>query len=129
MTDWIPPEPTISPETAPYWKAARERRLVIPRCRACAKTHFYPRGICPFCYATDLEWIEASGKGTIYSFSHMRVGDPPYVMAFVTLAEGPTMMTNIIGSEPEKLAIGDDVKLTFMASEGETPYPVFEKLV
>jgi uncharacterized OB-fold protein len=128
MSDWIPPEPARSSETAPYWQATQQHKLILPRCCACGRTHFYPRGVCPFCYSTDLDWIEASGKGTIYAFSHMKVGDPPYVMAFVTLAEGPTMMTNIVESDPEVLAIGDNVELTFLSSEGETSYPVFRKL-
>ena len=59
------------------------------KCTAAAELHHYPRAICPFCFSDKTEWIEASGKGTIYSYSVMRRAPVPYAMAYVTLAEGP----------------------------------------
>lgn len=107
-----------------YWAAAREGRLLLKRCRACDKTHYYPRAQCPFCLADEGEWIEASGAGTIYSWSVERRAQPPYAIAFVTLAEGPTLMTNIVDCDLDGLAVGQRVRLVFDTRDGQ-PVPVF----
>lgn len=108
----------------PYWAAAREGRLLLKLCRTCGKTHYYPRPICPFCMSADTTWKEATGEGTIYSWSVERRATPPYAIAFVTLAEGPTLLTNIVDADLDALAIGQPVKLGFATREGQ-PVPVF----
>ena len=97
----------------------------MPRCTACGEYHWYPRSFCPFCHGHDLEWPQASGAGTIYSFSIMRRAEVPYVVAFVTLAEGPGMMTNIVGCSPGAVKIGLPVCLAFSTSAEGEPFPVF----
>src|SRR5215472_6430412 len=67
----IPPPP-VNPETKPFWDAAAQGRLLIKRCTACDEPHWYPRAICPFCGSERTEWMEASGHGTIYSYSVFR---------------------------------------------------------
>ena len=69
------PPPPANPETRPFWDAAAQGKLLIKRCTACGEAHYYPRTICPFCFSDKTEWVEASGKGTIYTFSVMRT--PP----------------------------------------------------
>jgi uncharacterized protein len=108
----------------PYWVAARNGKLLLKRCGTCGKKHYYPRPICPFCMSDNTEWLEASGNGTIYSWSVERRATPPYAMAFVTLAEGPTIMTNIIDADLSDLAIGQKVKLAFEMRDDQ-PVPVF----
>ena len=83
---------------------------MIKQCAACGKAHHYPRSICPFCFSDRTEWTEASGKGTIYSYSVMRRAPVPYAIAYVTLPEGPTMLTNIVDCDFDKLKIGQAVK-------------------
>ena len=61
----------------------------------------------------------------IYSFSVMRRADPVYVIAYVTLAEGPTMMTNIVDCDPDALRIGDEVEVAFVRTEGGAALPMF----
>jgi uncharacterized OB-fold protein len=117
--------PEQSPETKPYWDAATQGRLLIKKCNACGELHYYPRSICPFCFSADTTWVEASGKGTIYSYSVMRRVPAPYVVAYVTLAEGPTMITNIVDCDPNALKIGDAVKVTFKPSDGGPSVPMF----
>jgi len=119
------PAPKINPETAGFWSAASEGRLVIGRCRACNEAHFYPRSICPFCFSDNTILETAVGKGTIYSFSIMRRVPVPYVMAYVTLEEGPTMMSNIVDCDPEAVRIGQAVQLIFKPSDGGPPVPMF----
>jgi uncharacterized protein len=118
------PAPPITPESAPFYEAAAEGRFLIRRCTQCRKPHWYPRAVCPFCFGAT-EWEEASGKGTIYSYSVMRRVSPPFCMAYVTLAEGPTMMTNIVDSDLDALSIGQDVTLVFKPSENGPPVPCF----
>ena len=109
---------------APYFEAATEGQLLLKRCADCDKTYYYPRPICPFCMSDDTTWVEASGGGQIYSWSVQRRADPVYVIAFVTLDEGPTMMTNIIDCDLDSLEIGQKVSLVFEQREGQ-PVPVF----
>ena len=117
--------PDQSPETKPYWDAAANGHLLIKKCNACGEPHFYPRSICPFCFSGDTTWVAASGKGTIYSYSVMRRAPAPYVVAYVTLAEGPTMITNIVDCDLNAVKIGQAVKVTFKPSDGGPPVPMF----
>ena len=118
--------PAVNPETRPFWDAAREGRFLVPFCAACGRAHWYPRAICPFCASDKVEWREASGKGTIYTFSVMRRVKEPYAIAHVTLAEGPTMLTNIVNCDFDKLHIGQPVAVVFQETEGGPPVPMFK---
>ena len=132
MTDTpTKPVPPIDPWTQPYWDAAAEGRFVIQRCRACERAVFYPRQWCPHCGAEDLDWIEASGRGHIYSYSVVRNYPPsafadavPFVIAIVELEEGPRMMTNIVDADPEQVACDLPVEVAFMDRDGVS-LPVF----
>lgn len=114
------PELEMTVETAPYWTAAAKGKLVLPRCQTCGHVIWYPRTFCPRCGSTDVEWIAASGRGTIYSYTVVRqsqgrfAGAVPYVLAYVELTEGPRVLTNITG-EVDGLAVGDGVEAFFDA--------------
>jgi len=118
--------PAVNPETKLFWDAAREGRFLVPFCSACSKAHWYPRAICPFCTSDKVEWRQASGKGTIYTFSVMQRVKEPYAIAHVTLAEGPTMLTNIVDCDFDKLRIGQAVAVIFQETEGGPPVPMFK---
>ncbi|HKM88168.1 MAG TPA: Zn-ribbon domain-containing OB-fold protein [Xanthobacteraceae bacterium] len=117
--------PVVTVETQTFWNAARENRFMIPVCTACGKPHWYPRAICPFCASEKVEWREASGRGTIYTFSVMRRVKEPYVIAHVTLAEGPTMLTNLVDCDFDRLRIGQPVAVVFKETENGPPAPMF----
>jgi uncharacterized OB-fold protein len=117
--------PVVTVETQAFWNAARENRFTIPVCTACGKAHWYPRAICPFCASDKMQWRDASGKGTIYTYSVMRRVKEPYVIAHVTLAEGPTMLTNIVDCDFDKLRIGQSVAVVFKETENGPPVPMF----
>lgn len=125
MADRVPDDPPLTPESAPFYEAAREGRFMLRRCGGCGKTHWYPRAVCPHCFG-ETAWEEASGTGSIYSYSAMRRADPPYVIAYVTLAEGPTMMTNLVDCDPDALAIGQEVELAWVPSASGIPVPCFK---
>ena len=112
--------PAPDHETQPFWDAAREGRLLIKHCDACAKYHFYPRPFCPHCWNETVEWVEASGRATLYTWSVVHRNDlppfgerVPYVAAVVDLAEGPRMMTNIVDCEFDALEIGMQLEALF----------------
>jgi uncharacterized OB-fold protein len=119
------PAPEANPETRPFWEAAAQGRLLIKTCASCGQPHYYPRSICPFCGSDATEWLTASGRGTIYSYSVMRRVPAPYALAYVTLDEGVTMMTNIIDCDLDAIRIGQRVQVVFKPTEGGPPVPMF----
>jgi len=119
------PAPEVYPETRAFWDAAARGKLVVKRCADCGEHHHYPRTFCPFCFSARTEWREAAGTGTIYSYSVMRRAEVPYVIAYVTIDEGVTLMTNIVGCDVDTVRIGQRVKVVFIASDGGPPVPMF----
>jgi uncharacterized protein len=126
------PVPVPTQETRPYWEGCKRHELRIQRCTACGHYQFYPRLYCDKCFSDDVEWITASGRATVYTFTIVHrppsdafKGDLPYVVALVKLEEGPSMMTNIVGCPPEQVAIGMAVKVTFDDLTDEITIPKF----
>jgi uncharacterized protein len=117
--------PLVTAETKAFWDAAAEGKLMIGKCGACGKLHYYPRAICPFCLSDRTELQQASGNGVIYTYSVMRRAPIPYAIAYVSLAEGPTMMTNIVDCDLDQIRIGQAVRLVFKETEGGPPVPMF----
>lgn len=117
--------PIMDAATEPFWNAARDGILKLRRCTECARVHWYPRALCPFCMG-DTEWIPASGHGTIYSVTVTRKAGPvPYALAYVKLEEGVTLLTNIVDCDLDALRIGDRVRVTFKPAEGGSAIPMF----
>src|SRR5919197_4145502 len=107
------PAPQLSPDTAPFWEAAAQGKLLLKHCGACGQAHYYPRPLCPFCFSDRTEWRAAAGTGAVYSYSVMRRAEVPYAIAYVTLDEGVTMMTNLVGCNLDAIRIGQRVKVVF----------------
>ena len=116
------PKPMVQPDTLAYWQAADEGRLLVKRCTACGEFHHYPRDICPHCLSDATEWVQAAGTGTVYSFSTMGSDERAYTLAYITLDEGPTMLSNLVG---EDFAIDQRVRVVFQPSEGGHAVPMF----
>jgi uncharacterized protein len=118
-------------DSRPYWEGLTQGELRIQRCSSCSKAVFYPRSICPHCFADQLSWIVASGKGTIYSYTvaHQAFGafaaDIPFVIAIVELEEGVRMMTRVINAPRERVAVGAAVEVTFESVGEELTLPYF----
>ena len=117
--------PLVLPDTLAYWQAADEGRLLVKRCTSCGEHHHYPREICPFCGSDATEWQPATGLGRVYTFSTMGEGDAAYTLAYVTLDEGPTMLTNLVGPGP--YACDQRVRVQFLPSAGGHAVPVFAR--
>ena len=116
------PRPTPSPLTRPFWEGTRRGKLMLPHCLACDRVHWYPRYLCPFCHATDIDWMEASGEGRIHTYAvqHRAFGgwaeETPFVTAYIDLQEGDRMATVLRGVDPlapEDIKIGAPVRVEF----------------
>jgi len=111
-------------DTEIFFEAAREGRLLLRRSRLTGKAHWYPRPFCPD-DGSETEWFEASGDAEIFSFTVV-AGSEPYVVAYVTLAEGPRMLTAIVDCEPQALHVGQRLSLTWRETTNEgQPMPCF----
>lgn len=124
------PRPT--PDTRPYWDGAAAGELRLPRCMDCDLVFFYPRSICPHCSSTAVDWFTASGRGTLHSYliSHRPArgfeDEVPYAVAVVELAEGPRMMSSIIGvpNDPDHLVLDMPLEVVF-EHHGDVAVPKF----
>jgi len=128
----VKPVPVPTKETKPYWDGCKKHELHIQKCVACDHYQFYPRLYCTACMSDRVEWVKASGRAKVLSFTIVYrpvtqafAGDVPYVVALVTLDEGPQMMTNIIGCPPEQVKIGMPVRVTFEDWTEEISVPKF----
>lgn len=120
------------PLTKPFWDAAKEDRLVLPRCTDCNRVHWYPRWICPFCHSTNIVWEAGSGVGYIHTFAvqHRAFGgwaeETPFVTAYIDLAEGDRMFTVLRGvdpTKPESIKIGAKVQIEFEPASADVHIP------
>ncbi|WP_296596179.1 Zn-ribbon domain-containing OB-fold protein [Phenylobacterium sp.] len=120
------PAPPVTVESKPFFDAAEQGKFLIKRCTACGEAHWYPRSMCPFCHSDQTVWEESPGEGVVYSFSIMRKSPTgPYALAYVTLNEGPNVLTNVVDVAPDDLKIGMKVKVKLQPTEGGPPVPVF----
>jgi uncharacterized OB-fold protein len=130
------PAPFVQPEIRTFWDATAEGKLLLPKCTDCGTLIWFPRPFCPECASTSVEWIQASGRGTVYSFTVNRrgVADMPayrgageYVLAYVELEEGPRMMTNIVDcpQTPEALVLDMNVEVKFEKLDDKITLPLF----
>jgi uncharacterized OB-fold protein len=126
------PLPVIDDDSRPYWDGARAHRLMLQRCATCARAIFYPRSVCPHCGSTDLDWFEASGTGTVHSFTVARrpagpafADAVPLVIALVDLDEGVRMLSNV-RADPADMTIDARVTVWFDDVTPEVTLPKFD---
>lgn len=127
------PLPEPKPWTKEFWQAAKRHELLIQQCQNCKKNIFFPKVCCPNCLSTDLDWIKASGRGKVYSFSVLYANPPlafkddlPYVVAIVELEEGVRMYSNIVGCAAEEVECDMPVEVTFDDVTEEFSLPKFK---
>lgn len=129
------PLPLADEDSRPYWEAAKQGRLELPRCQSCSKFHFPPRPRCPYCLSPQLEWSEVGGRGKVYSFTVIHVPivrgfETPYAVAQVELVEqaGLRLMANILGIPASDVAIGMAVEVVFEDVGDAAVLPQFRPL-
>lgn len=112
------PLPRITPDNEPFYQALRDGRFVLPYCADCGKPHLPPGPVCPFCFAENLEWRPASGRGRISTWTVVHKAwfpafakDIPYNVVQVELEEGPRLTANVVDVSNEELEIGLPVEI------------------
>ena len=125
------PLPRPTRLSKPFWDACREERLLVQRCQDCQTYVFIPQPCCGNCLSENLEWVESSGRGTLYSFTTVhRPQQPsfevPYTVVVVELEEGYHMLSNLVGVEPEDVAIGTPLEVVFEKRSDEITLPLFK---
>ncbi len=130
------PLPKPNADTRPFWQGCQEHQLRFQKCCHCDYIRWPPSIICPNCHSSNTEWIVASGNGIIYSYVVYHVAfhpafksDLPYVTAVVKLAEGPFILTDIVGCNPSKLECDMPVKVVWDDSCEEFSLPKFRPAV
>jgi uncharacterized OB-fold protein len=123
IVDSLRPLPVPDDLTRPFWDAAKQGRLAIQRCHECRTYQHPPLHQCDNCESRDLRFERVSGRGTIYTFTRlhavrMKAFEPalPYAVVSVELAEQPWLLltANMAGTDPEGIAIGAAVQVTFV---------------
>ena len=132
MTAVARPIPAVTPEMRPFYEGARRRELRVQRCRACGALRFPARALCSQCLSTDAEWVAVSGRGEVYSFNVMHqvyhpgfAAEVPYAVVLVQLAEGPRLLSNLVGIAPDAIRIGMPVRVVFEDVSDEVTLPKF----
>lgn len=113
------PAPLVTQANKAFWDATAEGRFQLQRCNACDTVLWFPRRHCPSCWTENISTFDASGKGIIYSFAVIRKGAMlykeagPFVVAYVELAEGPRVMTNIVECDVDAVKVGMPVEVVW----------------
>ncbi len=128
------PRPQIDMVNRGFWDHARAGKLSVQMCRACGDKHFPGSPVCPNCLSEDQSWEAVSGKGTLLSWVrfHRAYWDGfraelPYLVCLVGLDEGPMLMSNLVGTEPEDIAIGMKLEVIFETIDEELMLPKFHR--
>lgn len=123
--DMKKPVPQTQPWSEKFWEGTKEGKLLIQSCKECDSRIFYPRKFCPECWSADLDWIEASGRGSVFTFSTAYdmvepkfMDELPYTLAYVDLEEGVRLMTRIVDCKPEDITFGMAVEVVFHERDG-----------
>lgn len=132
MIEYKKPLPSPDEVSEPYWEACKQGKLLLQKCRNCGALQTFPRSLCYKCLSDALDWVPASGRGTIYTFSTIYrppapefAGDVPYTIALVELEEGVRMMSNIVDCAPDDIEIGMGVQVVFDNVTPDVALPKF----
>ena len=124
--------PACDEETRPFWEGCGRHQLVLQRCRDCGAVQHRPRAACMSCRSDAIEYVRASGRGKVhtYTITHQNQapafrGALPYVLAYVELDEGPRLLSNVVGCQPDTVRIGMPVQVEFVDTGEQLSVPRF----
>lgn len=130
----LPPQQiriTTDPSTEPFWTAAKEGRLEVPRCGRCATFRMPPTPFCPECQSTEMDWVTLTGRATVFSFTvvHGFPGLPDITLVPVVVdldgAPGARLITNVVDVDPADVAIGMALEVDFLPIADGWSLPIF----
>jgi uncharacterized OB-fold protein len=113
-----------------FWAGTKQHKLLLKRCKDCGTIDHPPYLYCTECQSDNSEWIEASGRATLYAFAINEYGVPfafmpdlPYVTALIDLPEGPRMLSNVVECDPKELKNGMELEIVFEEVSPEITLP------
>ena len=128
------PLPRLDEESRGYWEALARHELYLQKCASCSTLRFYPRALCPSCLSSKTDYLCASGRGIVYTFTvtyqNQAAGfrdELPYVMAYVELDEGPRILTNVVNTPADTVTIGMPVEVVFEDVDEGLAIPKFQR--
>ena len=120
------PYPVPTPDSRPFWNGLAEQKILLKHCRDCDCVFHYPRVTCPNCLSSDLDWKQASGQGTLYTYTISRrpthplfADEVPQFMAVVELEEGPRITSTLLNVPEDNIQIGMALTPVFEHNEKE----------
>ena len=120
-----------SPLDLPFWEAAREGKFLVHRCRVCGRS-YWPASLCVEHGGQAMAWAQASGRGSLYTYTVMyhaytpaMQGKTPYVVGVVKLAEGPFFHTNVIDCALEDVAVEMPLEAVMVEQPNGLALPMF----
>ena len=133
--DYKKPLPHLDEENRWFFEACARHELVLQKCSSCGTVRFYPRALCPSCMSSKTDYVRASGRGRVYTFTvtHQNQApgfrdELPYVMAYVELDEGPRILTNIINTPLGEVKIDLPVEVVFEDIDENLAIPKFQRI-
>jgi uncharacterized OB-fold protein/acyl dehydratase len=124
------PRPAITHDNAFFFEGAKAGKLLIQRCASCGKLRHPPRPVCPYCRSLEWNTLEASGRGSVYSFvvnHHPQIPafDYPLAVGLIELEEGTRLVSDIVGIDPSDVKVGMLVQAEFLECDADLTLPVF----
>lgn len=115
------------PPVGAFQQYLEQGRFMLQRGRESGRCFYYPRTVEPVTGATELEWVEASGMGTVYSTTTIRQRPPAadYNLALIDLDEGPRMLSRVENIDPAQVSIGMRVRAR-ITRQDDMPLVVFD---
>lgn len=127
-----PIRPTVNDVNRPFWEACARGELRLQRCGSCGRLRYPAAIVCPECLSAEAEWQAVSGRGKVFSFVVFHrayhpawEGRVPYNVALIELDEGPILLSNVVGVDNARLAVGLDVRIAFERLDEALSIPVF----
>lgn len=130
-TTTLPYVPRVTAFTKPFWDGLDEGVLRTSRCVRCGHMTFPPKPVCPECWGREVEWVDLSGRGTLYSFTEvsaapaMFADGAPYVLCLVDLDEGVRCLSRVLASWNE---LAPDMRVRMVVRDSE-PVRLFDFVI
>ncbi len=127
----LPYPPRVTPFTKPFWEGLDRGVLRTTQCVDCSRITFPPKPLCPECWRSNIEWIDLSGRGTLYSYTEVSAApatfanEAPYVLCLVDLEEGVRCLSRILAPWS---AIRPDMRVTMKVRHTE-PVRLFDFVI
>jgi uncharacterized protein len=124
------PRPALTQDNAFWFEGARQHRLLIQRCKRCGTLRHPPRPMCSECRSYEWDVVDASGRGTVYSFvvnhyPQVPAFDYPLAVGLIELEEGTRLVANVIGVEPAEIRVGMSVEVEWVDHDPDLSLPAF----